>query len=501
MPETDDMQLLARFARENSEPAFAALLERYLNLVYSTALRSVGSSHAAQEITQAVFIILARKAGALRGKTILPGWLYQTTRLTAANFLRGEIRRQQREQEAYMQSLLNEPTPETWGRIAPMLDDALEKLGECDRHAIVLRYFENKSLGEVGAALGASEDAAKMRVNRALEKLRKIFARRGVTLSATLIAAAVSANSVHAAPAGLSLSVIAAAKGTAAAGSTLTLAHGALKLMAWTKIKTAAVIGAATLLVAGTTTVVVHRHFHPHLSTTDLAWADDPHNWQADSRVIDRLPPVFILRTTRFPNERASIQFGNAAVNYHFNKALEKDVDMTGLIADAYGWNSVRNVYPADLPASHFDLLFTLPEDWRPRLKTELKERFGLVAKVEKRAMDVLYLKMVNPHAPGLRPPGGGYGWESSTSSTGEYETTIQHHKLGDLTGWFEGQTGKPVLNQTGLNGEYDIHLKWKVPPGQSENEVFQAAVRDQLGLEFVPGRESVDLLVVKKTP
>ena len=154
------MQLLARFARENSEPAFAALVERYLNLVYSTALRSVGSSHAAQEITQAVFIILARKAGALRGKTILPGWLYQTTRLTAANFLRGEIRRQQREQEAYMQSLLNEPTPETWGRIAPMLDDALEKLGACDRHAIVLRYFENKSLGEVGAALGASEDAA-----------------------------------------------------------------------------------------------------------------------------------------------------------------------------------------------------------------------------------------------------------------------------------------------------------------------------------------------------
>ena len=501
MPEADDMQLLARFARENSEPAFAALVERYVNLVYSTALRSVGNSHAAEEITQAVFVILARKAGALGGKTVLSGWLYRATRLTAANFLRGEIRRQQREQEAYMQSLLNEPTPETWGRIAPLLDDALEKLGERDRHAIVLRYFENKSLGEVGAALGASEDAAKMRVNRALEKLRQIFARRGVTLSAALIATAVSANSVHAAPAGLSLSVIAAAKGTAAAGSTLTLAHGALKLMAWTQIKTAAVISAATLLVAGTTTVVVERHFHPHFSPTDLSWADDPRNWQSDSRVIDRLPPVFIFRPTRFPNEKSSIQFGNAAVNYRYNKALEKGVDMTGLIADAYGWNSVRTVYPADLPADHFDLLFTLPEDWRPRLKTELKDRFGLVAHVEKRTVEVLYLKVASLNAPGFRPPAGGNNWSSSTSSNGERETTIEHHKLGDLTGWLEGETGKPVINQTGLNGEYDVHLKWKVPTGQSEYEVFQAAVRDQLGLEFVPGRESVNLLVVEKSP
>ena len=113
MPEMDDIALLRQYAERNSEAAFATLVGRHVNLVYSIALRSVGNPHAAEEITQAVFIILARKARGLSQRTILSGWLYQTTRLTAANFLRGEIRRQQREQEAYMQSLLNEPEPES----------------------------------------------------------------------------------------------------------------------------------------------------------------------------------------------------------------------------------------------------------------------------------------------------------------------------------------------------------------------------------------------------
>src|ERR1017187_2617283 len=191
MPESDDIRLLKQYADENSESTFAELVARYVNLVYSAALRSAGNEHAAEEITQAVFIILARKAKSLGDKTVLSGWLYQTARLTAANYLRGEIRRQNREQEAYMQSILNEPESdpsrrsgaeaEGWRQIAPLLDDAMGRLGEKDRNAIVLRFFENKNLSEVGAALGASEDAAKMRVNRALEKLRKIFSKRGVT--------------------------------------------------------------------------------------------------------------------------------------------------------------------------------------------------------------------------------------------------------------------------------------------------------------------------------
>jgi RNA polymerase sigma factor (sigma-70 family) len=243
MPELDDIALLRQYAENNSELAFAQLVGRHVNLVYSVALRNVGDPHAAQEISQAVFIILARKAKSLSSKTILSGWLYQTTRLTVANFLRGEIRRQKREQEAFMQSTLNESESETWFQIAPILDDAISKLGSKDRNAIVLRFFENKNLREVGAALGASEDAAKMRVNRALEKLRKFFTKRGVVLTTAIIAGTISTNSVQAAPAALAKSVtaVAIAKGSIAAASTLTLVKGALKLMAWTKAKTAIV--------------------------------------------------------------------------------------------------------------------------------------------------------------------------------------------------------------------------------------------------------------------
>ena len=149
------------------------------------------------------------------------------------------------------------PTTMTGNKLRRCWMTRMERLGEKDRNAIVLRFFENKNLREVGTALGASEDAAKMRVNRALEKLRKFFTRRGVTLSAVAIAGAVSARSVQAAPVGLAKSVtaVALAKGAAASTSTLTLVKGALKIMAWTKTKTAIVVCAVA--AAATTTGVV----------------------------------------------------------------------------------------------------------------------------------------------------------------------------------------------------------------------------------------------------
>lgn len=254
MTELDDLELLTSYAREESEAAFAALVTRYVNLVYSAALRFTGNPHHAQEITQAVFIILARKAGSLRRGTVLSGWLYQTARLTAANFVKGEIRRQRREQESYMQSTLNEPDAAAWEQIAPLLDEAMGRLGETDRNAVVLRFFENKTASEVGAALKLTEAAAHKRVNRALEKLRKIFTKRGVTLTAALIAGAVSANSVQAAPVGLAATITAtAAKGATLGGSTLALVKEVLKTMAWAKAKLVAV---ASLIVLGSAAVI-----------------------------------------------------------------------------------------------------------------------------------------------------------------------------------------------------------------------------------------------------
>jgi len=155
-----------------------------------------------------------------------------------------------------MQSTLNEPaSDETWTQIAPLLDGAMEKLGQKDHDAVVLRFFEGRNFKEVGAA--------KVRVNRALEKLRKFFTKHGVSSTTAIIAGAVSVHSVQAAPAALAKAVtaIAVVKGAAASGSTLTLIKGALKIMAWTKAKTAIVAGVAVILAAGTTTLVVnHQH-------------------------------------------------------------------------------------------------------------------------------------------------------------------------------------------------------------------------------------------------
>ncbi|HTH45965.1 MAG TPA: sigma-70 family RNA polymerase sigma factor [Candidatus Limnocylindria bacterium] len=268
---TDDMELVRQYARENAEEAFATLVSRHVNLVYSVALRLVRDPHLASEVTQTVFIILARKAGALSPRTIVAGWLCQTARHTCAKALTQQHRRQQREQEAFMQSHLNEPDSEAWRQIEPLLDTAMAELGEQDHHALVLRYFEGRNFKDVSVALGTSEAGAKMRVSRALEKLRKFFARRGLTFTAAAVAGAVAANSVQAAPPGLAATVTAGAlKGTAVTASTFSLLKTTLKLMAWSKLKTAVVVTAAAFTAVGTAIFITH-HLIPAV-----------HRWHAD---------------------------------------------------------------------------------------------------------------------------------------------------------------------------------------------------------------------------
>jgi RNA polymerase sigma factor (sigma-70 family) len=238
MQAMDDMALLREYATGNSETAFETLVSRRVGFVYSAALRQVRDPHLAEEVTQAVFIILAQKAGRISGKTILAGWLFRTTRFAALAQMRADAKRRRREQEANMQSEIQPTAPDLfWEQMSPLLDEALATLGETDRQAVLLRFFENKSLAEVGKPLGTGEDTARKRVSRALEKLHRYFSKRGVSSTTAIIAGAISANSVQAAPVALAKSVtaVAMAKGAAASGSTLTLIKGALKIMAWTK--------------------------------------------------------------------------------------------------------------------------------------------------------------------------------------------------------------------------------------------------------------------------
>jgi RNA polymerase sigma factor (sigma-70 family) len=262
MMANDDMSLLREYARDSSEQAFSTLVSRHVNLVYTVALRQVHDTHLAEEITQVVFIILARKAATLAPKTILSGWLYRTTRYASSNALKLQNRRRQHEQEAQMQPIANESEPESdaWNQISPALDAAMAGLSEADHNAIVLRFFDGKSLREVGDAMGASEEAAKKRVNRALEKLRTFFVRRGIVLSTAVIAGALSTHSLQAAPGGLAATVVTATKGTVVAASMTTLIKTTLTLMAWTKTKIAAVAGVAAILAIGTTVSIVEIH-------------------------------------------------------------------------------------------------------------------------------------------------------------------------------------------------------------------------------------------------
>ncbi len=261
MNDAPDAELLEQFARNQSEAAFAELVERHLGMVYSTAFRKTNNPQQAEDITQAVFIILARKAASLSPKIVLGGWLYHTARLTAANFQRTEMRRIHREQEAFMQSTLPEsPSNDVWRELSPLLDNAMAGLGATDRDAIVLRFFQNRSLADVGMALGASENAAKMRVSRALEKLRKFFVKHGVVSTTAIIAGAISNNSMQVVPVGLAKTISAAALAKGATASAATLTHGTLKIMAYSKTKTALVAGILILLAAGTTTIAIHLH-------------------------------------------------------------------------------------------------------------------------------------------------------------------------------------------------------------------------------------------------
>jgi RNA polymerase sigma factor (sigma-70 family) len=244
---SNDTELLRQFAEEHSESAFAELVRDHLNVVYSAALRETGGERqTAEDVCQAVFTELARKASSLVKHPCLAGWLYTTVRHKAANWRRAERQRKVREEEAQSMKELQDSPDEAWQQIRPVLDDALHELKEADRAVVVLRFLEGRTLREVGARLGLNENAARMRADRALEKLRGLLARRGITSTAAGLAAALAIGIVTPAPESLAASIAGAALagGVAAGSTTLTL----VKLMSIPAVK-ASLVGA--LVVAG----------------------------------------------------------------------------------------------------------------------------------------------------------------------------------------------------------------------------------------------------------
>jgi RNA polymerase sigma factor (sigma-70 family) len=243
---SDDHDLLRAYAASRSEPAFAQLVSRHLDFVYATALRLVaGDTHLAQDIAQTVFIDLARKAPSLLHQRSLEAWLYQATRFAAAKTVRTERRRAAREQKAFEDAAAMDLTSshstasnpaEDWDRVAPVLDDAIEQLTAADREAILLRFFARKNLRAIGETVGTTEDAARKRISRALEKLRAYLQHRGVNISETALVAAFATGVATVAPPAFAATVTSAAL---AAPIALTTTATVLQLMTTAKTKIA----------------------------------------------------------------------------------------------------------------------------------------------------------------------------------------------------------------------------------------------------------------------
>jgi RNA polymerase sigma factor (sigma-70 family) len=262
----DCQKLLADYVATGSESAFRELVTRYVNLVCSTANRLVGGdAHLAQDVAQTVFVDLARKARTLPHDVMLGGWLHRDTCFVASHLMRGERRRQLREQQAVTMNAMQDHSEDNLARVRPVLDEAINQLGAEDRAVILLRFFEQRTLRAVGEALGSTENAAQKRISRALEKLRGLLKHRGVALSAAALGAVLVSEAVRAAPEGLAVSLSSAALVTASAGTETTFT--ALKFMATTKLKVAVI--SAIVIASGLTPLLIQRQAQARLRDQD----------------------------------------------------------------------------------------------------------------------------------------------------------------------------------------------------------------------------------------
>ena len=248
----EDAELLRRYAEDRSEAAFAELVHRRIGLVYSVALRQTRDAHRAEDVAQSVFSALARKAGPLSQRPVLVGWLYRSAQFAAADVVRAEQSRARREQEAHIMQTTQErdgPDP-AWEKVRPVLDQVMGELPEHDRDAILLRFFDGRPFADIGTRLQLSENAARMRVERALDKLHGLLARRGITSTTAALGTILAQQATAATPAGLAATVT----GTAMASAVAAPAVGLLQLMTTTQMATGAAGVALMILAIGTAT-------------------------------------------------------------------------------------------------------------------------------------------------------------------------------------------------------------------------------------------------------
>jgi len=435
----DDRTLLNQYARDGSRAAFERLVERYVDLVFSAALRQVGDRHLAEDVTQGVFIVLARKARSLGGERVLGAWLLRVARYAAIDALKAAGRRRKHEERAA--SMRPETTSDQggagaaapadeaaqWAEIRGLLDEAVVGLPARDRQAVVLRFFEQRSVDEVARRMGVTREAAKQRLFRAIEKLRRRLGAKGATAvpAAAVLVGLIGARSVEAAPVGLAGSATATATtGAAVVGSAAAaagIAKGTVTIMAWTNVKIAAAVAAGVLLVGSTTAIVATRVIGPtdgagRSSYTvpvidhNPAGADQRNrpagaaDWRtkfaavyalADGEVVKRVPPPFIDERWNFWKSQQPgippLKPGEAMPEKTFAISWDgRDYrwQMAGLgdtrLAEALRW--VGGIRPVEIVGADELREMNLPGDWVYDKRATQAERVAGVQAVARKA-------------------------------------------------------------------------------------------------------------------
>jgi uncharacterized protein (TIGR03435 family) len=505
----DDQALLLSYARSRDAEAFAQLVKRYSRFVFCIANRVTGNSATAEDVTQDCFLALARQAASIRGS--LPSWLHGVTLNRSRQAIRKEVRRQRHEAQVLPPS--NATGEPDWNQMAPFVDIALAKLPDELREPLVQHFLLGQTQSQVAEDLGVNQSTVSRRLQEGIERLREHLSQTGVICGIAAIALAFTRDSHAAVPARLSASLakmamagpraVSATAFPAAATShgilTAALAKGALILAALQNVKTATAVG-VVILLATTTAVVVYEN--------------RPYPWQVSGarEMWDQLgqspPQVRIVPTV----------FSCAAVNASDGRRyIGMRQRIEDLLSTAYETSERRLVFESR-PEGYFDFIANLPERNEEALQREIERRFHVTVQVEKRVTNVLLLTVKNRNAPGWRLGGkdGPTGVESAvfsieptvdgkTKPTGFYRGDYDGHgRFSPFIVFLERAFTIPVVDRTGLAGSKpEITIRWDwgnegwQPGGKCD--ALKKALLDQLGLVLVPGRETIEVFVVKE--